>query len=253
MNSYLLSIQNVIAAEIKTLEREALLLSSSHLSQVLDLMQNTQGRIVFTGMGKSGIIAQKIVASLSSTGTPSIFIHPAEASHGDLGMITAQDIVIAISNSGESKELVDILNYCKRFAIPIVGITKNPNSTLGKYSNYVLPLPTTPEADPLGLAPTCSTTATLVLGDILTVALMERKKFTKKDFQIRHPGGKLGAILQLVKDVMHTGGNIPLLPENAPFSQVIVEMSQKRLGCVGFVDSLGRLTGVLQTEIYAEK
>lgn len=237
-------IHHTVAAEIKTLEREALLLSSSNLSQVLDLMQNTQGRVVFTGMGKSGIIAQKIVASLSSTGTPSIFIHPAEASHGDLGMITAQDIVMAISNSGESKELVDILNYCKRFAIPIVGITKNPNSTLGKYSNYVLPLPTTPEADPLGLAPTCSTTATLVLGDILTVALMARKKFTKKDFQIRHPGGKLGAILQLVKDVMHTGENIPLLPENAPFPQVIVEMSQKRLGCVGFVDSLGRLTGI---------
>lgn len=238
------TINNLITQEIDALKCLKLGLQKAVLPQVLDLMQNTQGRIVFTGMGKSGIIAQKIVASLSSTGTPSIFIHPAEASHGDLGMITAQDIVMAISNSGESKELVDILNYCKRFAIPIVGITKNPNSTLGKYSNYVLPLPTTPEADPLGLAPTCSTTATLVLGDILTVALMERKKFTKKDFQIRHPGGKLGAILQLVKDVMHTGGNIPLLPENAPFSQVIVEMSQKRLGCVGFVDSLGRLTGV---------
>lgn len=247
------TINNLITQEIDALKCLKLGLQKAVLPQVLDLMQNTQGRVVFTGMGKSGIIAQKIVASLSSTGTPSIFIHPAEASHGDLGMITAQDIVMAISNSGESKELVDILNYCKRFAIPIVGITKNPNSTLGKYSNYVLPLPTTPEADPLGLAPTCSTTATLVLGDILTVALMERKKFTKKDFQIRHPGGKLGAILQLVKDVMHTGGNIPLLPENAPFSQVIVEMSQKRLGCVGFVDSLGRLTGVLQTEIYAEK
>lgn len=238
------TINNLITQEIDALKCLKLGLQKAVLPQVLDLMQNTQGRIIFTGMGKSGIIAQKIVASLSSTGTPSIFIHPAEASHGDLGMITPQDIVIAISNSGESKELVDILNYCKRFAIPIVGITKNPNSTLGKYSNYVLPLPTTPEADPLGLAPTCSTTATLVLGDILTVALMERKKFTKKDFQIRHPGGKLGAILQLVKDVMHTGKNIPLLPENAPFSQVIVEMSQKRLGCVGFVDSLGRLTGV---------
>lgn len=237
-------LKDILKKEIASINELEKSINLEDFSNIISLLSDTPGRVVFTGMGKSGIIAQKIVASLSSTGTPSIFIHPAEASHGDLGMITPQDIVMAISNSGESKELVDILNYCKRFAIPIVGITKNPNSTLGKYSNYVLPLPTTPEADPLGLAPTCSTTATLVLGDILTVALMERKKFTKKDFQIRHPGGKLGAILQLVKDVMHTGKNIPLLPENAPFPQVIVEMSQKRLGCVGFVDSLGRLTGI---------
>ncbi len=238
------AVKDTLARETACLQKLAELLQDSPLSAVLDLMQKVQGRIIFTGMGKSGIVAQKIVASLASTGTPAFFVHPAEASHGDLGMISGEDMVVAISNSGESKELADILNYCKRYAIPLVGITKNPQSTLAKYVDYVLPLPNMPEADPLGLAPTSSTTATLVLGDILTVALMNRKKFTKQDFQVRHPGGKLGAVLQRVQDIMHRGSEIPLLDENTAIPTILVEMSDKRLGCVGFVNAKGDLTGI---------
>ena len=238
------AVRETIAREIACLKQLEELLAQSPLPHVLDLMQHTKGRIVFTGMGKSGIVAKKIVASLASTGTPAFFVHPAEASHGDLGMISTDDMVIAISNSGESKELADILNYCKRFGIPLVGITKNRQSTLAQYADCVLPLPNMPEADPLGLAPTSSTTATLVLGDVLTVALMNRKQFTKQDFQVRHPGGKLGAILQRVKDIMHQGKEIPLLDEETPIPTILVEMSNKRLGCVGFVNKQGELTGI---------
>ena len=208
-------------------------------------MQQAKGRIIVTGMGKSGHIARKIAASLASTGTPSFFVHPAEASHGDLGMITEDDVVIAISNSGESKELVDILNYCKRFGIPLIAITKNPQSSLGKAGDIVLKLPDNGEACPLGLAPTNSTTATLVLGDVLTTCMIERKGFTKADFNDRHPGGKLGSILQRVSDLMHTGEEMPLLEEHAGMQSVLLEMTSKRLGCVGFVNSNGDLTGIL--------
>ena len=208
-------------------------------------MQQAKGRIIVTGMGKSGHIARKIAASLASTGTPSFFVHPAEASHGDLGMITEDDVVIAISNSGESKELVDILNYCKRFGIPLIAITKNPQSSLGKAGDIVLKLPDNGEACPLGLAPTNSTTATLVLGDVLTTCMIERKGFTKADFNDRHPGGKLGSILQRVSDLMHTGEEMPLLEEHAGMQSGLLEMTSKRLGCVGFVNSNGDLTGIL--------
>lgn len=236
--------QNTIKREISCLQELEALLNNTPLSKVLDLMQQTKGRVIFTGMGKSGIVAKKIVASLASTGTPAFFVHPAEASHGDLGMISKEDIVLAISNSGESKELVDIINYCKRFGISIIGITKNPQSTLGKCVDYVLQLPNTPEADTLGLAPTCSTTATLVLGDILTVCLMARNKFTSLDFGMRHPGGKLGSILQTAGEIMHKGEEMPILPEDSPFEKIIVTMSDKRLGCVGFVDKEGKLSGI---------
>jgi arabinose-5-phosphate isomerase len=196
-------------------------------------------------MGKSGHIGKKIAASLASTGTPSFFVHPAEASHGDLGMITEDDTVIAISNSGESRELVDILNYCKRFGIKLIAITKNSESSLGKAGDIVLELPNNGEACPLGLAPTNSTTATLVLGDILTSGLIERKGFTKSDFNQRHPGGKLGSILQRVSDLMHVGSEMPILEENSNMQQVLLEMTSKRLGCVGFVNTLGEFTGML--------
>jgi len=187
----------------------------ANLTAALDLMQSAPGRIIVTGMGKSGHIGKKIAASLASTGTPAFFVHPAEASHGDLGMITEDDVVIAISNSGESKELIDILNYCKRFGIKIIAITKNSQSSLGKAGDIVLELPKYEEACPLGLAPTSSTTATLVLGDILTVGLIERKGFSKEDFNVRHPGGKLGSILKRVGDLMHTGQDMPILDEKA--------------------------------------
>lgn len=230
--------------EVDTLEKLKNSIGAE-LSDALDAMQNAKGRIIITGMGKSGHIGKKIAASLASTGTPSFFVHPAEASHGDLGMITEDDVVLAISNSGESKELVDILNYCKRFGIKLISITKNPQSSLGKAGDIVLQLPNNGEACPLGLAPTSSTTATLVLGDILTTCLIERKGFTKEDFNNRHPGGKLGSILQKVSDLMHTGEEMPILNEKSGMREALLEMTTKRLGCVGFINSVGELTGML--------
>lgn len=235
---------NTINSEIDTIIKLRDGLDNS-LSLALDAMQNAKGRIIITGMGKSGHIGKKVAASLASTGTPSFFVHPAEASHGDLGMITEDDVVIAISNSGESRELVDILNYCKRFGIKLIAITKNPESSLGKAGDIVLKLPNNGEACPLGLAPTNSTTATLVLGDILTAGLIQRKGFTKSDFNQRHPGGKLGSILQRVSDLMHVGSEMPILEENSNMQQVLLEMTSKRLGCVGFIDKNGIFTGML--------
>ncbi len=230
--------------EVDTLEKLKNSIGAE-LTDALDAMQSAKGRIIITGMGKSGHIGKKIAASLASTGTPSFFVHPAEASHGDLGMITEDDVVLAISNSGESKELVDILNYCKRFGIKLISITKNPQSSLGKAGDIVLTLPNNGEACPLGLAPTSSTTATLVLGDILTTCLIERKGFTKEDFNNRHPGGKLGSILQKVSDLMHTGEEMPILDEKSGMKEALLEMTTKRLGCVGFINSDGELTGML--------
>lgn len=249
--SAVLEVQKDIECARRTIDREIdtiLKLKESlddSFTQALDVMQNAKGRIIITGMGKSGHIGKKIAASLASTGTPSFFVHPAEASHGDLGMITEDDVVVAISNSGESKELVDILNYCKRFGIKLISITKNAESSLGKAGDIVLLLPNNGEACPLGLAPTSSTTATLVLGDILTAGLIERKGFTKSDFNARHPGGKLGSILQKVSDLMHTGSDMPILEENSDMQRVLLEMTSKRLGCVGFINSNGDFTGML--------
>ena len=245
------SVENDIKSAVKTINMEIETIIKlkegldSSLTDALNLMQSAKGRIIITGMGKSGHIGRKIAASLASTGTPSFFVHPAEASHGDLGMITEDDVVIAISNSGESKELVDILNYCKRFGIPLIAITKNPESSLGKACDIVLKLPNNGEACPLGLAPTSSTTATLVLGDILTTCMIERKGFTKDEFNDRHPGGKLGSILQRVSDLMHVGSEIPLLDENAVMQDILVEMTSKRLGCVGFTNKENELSGIL--------
>lgn len=233
-----------INSEIETIIKLRDSLNGS-LTKALDIMQNLKGRIILSGMGKSGHIGKKIAASLASTGTPSFFVHPAEASHGDLGMITEDDVVIAISNSGESKELVDILNYCKRFGIKLISITKNSESTLAKAGDVVLLLPNNGEACPLGLAPTNSTTATLVLGDILTAGLISRKGFTKSDFNSRHPGGKLGSILQKVSDLMHSGSEMPILEENSNMQRVLLEMTSKRLGCVGFINNRGEFTGML--------
>ena len=243
-NSDLISAKRTIDTEIDALRTMESELGTS-LTQALDLMQSARGRVILTGMGKSGHIAQKIAASLASTGTPSFFVHPAEASHGDLGMITPDDIVIAISNSGESKELVDILNYSKRFGIKLIAVTKNPESSLGKAGDVVLKLPGSREACPLGLAPTSSTTATLVLGDILTVAMIERNGFSKEQFNQRHPGGKLGSVLQKVSDLMHKGDEMPILSLNAGMQEVLLEMTSKRLGCVGFTDDSGSLVGML--------
>lgn len=234
-----------INSEIKSLEYMREHLSPELLKQALDVMQAAKGRIIVTGMGKSGHIARKIAASLASTGTPSFFIHPGEASHGDLGMITTDDVVIAISNSGETRELCDVLNYCKRFGITVIAMTKNEKSTLAAASDILLQLPNLGEACPLGLAPTNSTTATLVYGDILTCGLMKRKGFTKVDFNLRHPGGKLGSVLQRVSDLMHKGSEVPLVSENDFMDRAIIEMTNKMLGCVGITDKNGKLIGII--------
>ncbi len=230
-------------------EIEALRMMESNiddnLTKALDLMQKTTGRVIITGMGKSGHVGAKIAATMASTGTPSFFVHPGEASHGDLGMVTANDIVVAISNSGETKELSDIIIYCKRYGIPLIAITKNPNSSLGRAGDILLKLPDDGEACPLGLAPTSSTTATMVLGDILAICLLERKGFSKTDFKQRHPGGKLGSFLQKVSDLMHKGNEIPLISENASMQNALLEMTSKMLGCVGITDQNGKLIGII--------
>ena len=242
-NADILNAIKTIDCEIEAINELKDLLDEN-LTKALDLIENAKGRIILSGMGKSGHIAKKIAASLASTGTPSFFIHPAEASHGDLGMVTDDDVIIAISNSGESRELIDILNYSKRFGIKLIAITKNPERSLGKAVDIVLRLPNAKEACPLGLAPTSSTTATLVLGDVLTTGMIERRGFSKTQFNERHPGGKLGSILQKVKDLMHTGDEMPILDETAGINEIILEMTSKRLGCVGFVNQNGELTGM---------
>ena len=240
-----------IASAKQTIEKEIEALHTmegyfdENLTKALNLLEQTKDRVIVTGMGKSGHVARKIAATLASTGTPSFFVHPAEASHGDLGMLTENDTVIAISNGGETRELSDILIYCKRYGIPLIAITKNPESSLGKAGDILLRLPDNEEACPLGLAPTSSTTATIVLGDILAIALMERKGFSKTDFNRRHPGGKLGAILQKVSDVMHTGDAMPLVDENMILKDALVVMTSKMLGCVGIINKEGKLIGII--------
>ena len=215
------------------------------LTKVLDVLQKTKGRVIVTGMGKSGHIGRKIAATMASTGTPSFFLHPGEASHGDLGMIAPHDTVIAISNSGESKELADIIFYCRRFSIPLIGITKNLDSSLAQGCDFVLLLPANREACPIGLAPMSSTTATLVLGDVLAAALMVRRGFTVEDFQQRHPGGKLGAILRHVSDIMHRGDEMPLVNDTVLMEEALLVMTSKMLGCVGILDNNGKLVGMI--------
>ena len=216
-----------------------------NLNKALDTIQNAKGRLIISGMGKPSHIGKKIAATLASTGTPSFFVHPGEASHGDLGMITDNDVVLVISNSGESKELSDIVLYTKRHGIPLIALTKNPQSTLGKVADIILRLPDAEEACPLGLAPTSSTTSMLVMGDILAIALIERRGFTKTDYGQRHPGGKLGAILLKVSDLMHTGDEVPLAQIGTPMQNAVVEMSSKMLGCIGITDKNGNLEGII--------
>jgi arabinose-5-phosphate isomerase len=213
--------------------------------KAVTLMHRAKGRIIVTGMGKSGHIARKIAATLASTGTPSSYVHPAEASHGDLGMITPQDVVIMLSNSGESAELKDILNYCARFSVPLVAITANATSTMARAADIVLELPQAKEACPNGLAPTTSTLLQLALGDALAMALLEHKGFTANDFRSFHPGGKLGARIKHARDLMHKGNELPLVKQGASLSQAITMMTEKTFGCVGVVDATGKLAGLI--------
>lgn len=211
---------------------------------VADLLLNVPGRVVVSGMGKSGHIAAKIAATMASTGTPAQYVHPGEASHGDMGMITGADAVILISNSGETRELADIIGHTRRFAIPMIAITKKPDSTLGRQADHVLPLPDAPEACAIGMAPTTSTTCTLALGDALAVALMRLRGFDRDSYLAYHPGGTLGAQLLRVSAVMHKGDELPVVAEDTPMGEALVEMTRKSFG-VAAVVSGGRLTGII--------
>lgn len=213
--------------------------------KTLDLLSAMQGRCVVTGMGKSGHIANKIASTMASTGTPALFVHPAEASHGDLGMITDSDVVIALSNSGETTELADLLAYTRRFGIPLIAVTSGANSTLATAADVALVLPAMTEACPMGLAPTTSTTVMLALGDAIAVAMLERKGFSPDDFHVFHPGGKLGQQLLKVADVMHPGDEMPLLDAETPMSDAILEMTAKSFGCLGVIGNDGRLEGIV--------
>lgn len=213
------------------------------LSQAISLIQGMSGRVIVTGVGKSGHIGGKIAATLASTGTPAFFVHPTEALHGDLGMITQSDVVIALSHSGESKELAAVITYVTRFAIPMIAITGKPDSSLGKAATVVLNNHVTKEACPLNLAPTTSTTVSLAMGDALAVALMTARGFTKEDFAMYHPGGKLGAQLLRVKEIM-VNEDLPLQPETASMAEVLVSLTARNLSCVGLTDAEGNLTGI---------
>ena len=214
-------------------------------ADAVERLRSMEGRIILAGVGKSGHVARKIAATLASTGTPSLYIHPTEASHGDMGMITAKDAVIALSRSGETKELADIIGYCRRFSIPLIAMTADARSALGRASDHILLLPDAPEACAETRAPTTSTTLQMALGDALAVALLEAKGFTAKDFKTYHPGGKLGASLALVGDLMHGGDRLPLVGEKTAMPRALAVMNQSGFGCVGVTGPGGRLIGVI--------
>jgi len=237
------------ARRVLEVESAAILGIIDHLDNtfvdVVELINSSAGRIVTMGLGKSGIICKKVSATLASTGTPSFFLHPAEAIHGDLGMIVRGDIVLAISNSGETEELLRLLPSIKRIGAEIVAITGNPNSSLAKGADFHLSAAISKEACPLGLAPTASTTATLALGDALAMALLMRKGFKEEDFAFLHPGGKLGKRFLRVCDLMHSGAQIPLVPLTTPMHDVIYEMSAKGFGITAVVDDQNILAGAI--------
>jgi len=203
------------------------------------------GRVVVSGMGKSGHVGRKIAATLASTGTPAQFVHPGEASHGDLGMIVAGDAVLALSNSGETAELADLIAHTRRFGVKLAAIVGRPGSTLARAADVALVLPPAPEACPMGLTPTTSTTMQLALGDALAVALLEGRGFTQADFRVFHPGGRLGAQLTRVADLMHGPDELPIVPATANVGEAIAQMTARRFGCVGIVDGAGTLCGII--------
>lgn len=236
--------QDVIRAEAQALEALAATLDHSFTAAV-DVLLNAKGRVIVSGIGKSGHIARKIAATLASTGTPAQFVHPAEANHGDLGMLTRDDVVLAISNSGEAPELAGIITFSRRVSIPLIGMTKAPESTLGAQSDVVLRLPDLGEACGTGVVPTNSTTMTLALGDALAVALMRHRAFTAEHFRDFHPGGKLGAQLARVSDLMHKGDALPLVSEHTPMPDALIEISEKGFGVVGVLSDTGTLVGII--------
>jgi arabinose-5-phosphate isomerase len=245
----------LIVSALRTLETEAggitALATAIHdgLGQsfiaAVELIRAARGRVIVTGMGKSGHIGRKVAATLASTGTPAFFVHPGEASHGDLGMVATDDVIMALSWSGETVELKDLIDYSRRFRIGLVAVTAVADSTLGSAADVVLTLPQAREACPHNLAPTTSTLMQQALGDALAIALLESRGFTALDFRVFHPGGRLGAMLKFVRDIMHTGDKIPLVPVGTPMSEAISEMTAKTFGCVGVIDPAGDLVGII--------
>ncbi|MBP3925550.1 KpsF/GutQ family sugar-phosphate isomerase [bacterium] len=241
---------NELAKQVFDIEANSILrlkdTIGENFDEAIELLYNCKGRVIITGMGKSGLIGKKIAATLSSTGTPSYFLHPAESTHGDSGIITREDVIVAISNSGETQELMNLLPLIKRFGVKMIGMTGKLNSTLANSSDVVLDISVEKEACPLNKAPTASTTATLAMGDALAVCLLEKRGFTKEDFLIFHPGGALGkGFLYRVKDLMLTGDRLPITTEDMNFTDVIEIISSHKLGMSMIVNSNGELTGVL--------
>ncbi len=237
------------ARRVLALESQALGLMAASLDErfnsACDAFYSARGRVICAGVGKSGHVARKIAATMASTGTPSLFVHPTEASHGDLGMISADDVVLALSKSGETTELSDLIHYTRRFGIVLIGMTANPTSTLGAAADIVLQIPDAAEACGETNAPTTSTTLMMALGDALAVALLERRGFKAENFKLYHPGGKLGSMLRTAADVMHGVDELPLVKLGTPFREAVKAISEKGFGVVGVVDSIGHLKGIV--------
>ena len=247
--------QDAIASALRTLEAEgggvdALKAAlrdglGGTFASAVDIIRAAQGRVIVTGMGKSGHVARKVASTLASTGTPAFFVHPSEASHGDLGMIANNDVILALSWSGETAELKSITDYSRRYGIKLIAMTAIADSALAKMSDVALVLPQAREACPHNLAPTTSSLMQLALGDALAIALLESHGFTAVAFGLLHPGGKLGTLLKTVRDIMHTGATMPLMPLGTRMSDAILEMTTKGFGCVGILDGRGLLTGII--------
>jgi arabinose-5-phosphate isomerase len=248
LSSHLVSALRTLEAESGGLAALAAAMADglgAPFAAAVETIRVARGRVIVTGMGKSGHVARKIAATLASTGTPAFFVHAADASHGDLGMITSDDVMMALSWSGETEELKDLITYSRRFRITLIAVTVNPESTLGKAADIVLELPPVREACPHNLAPTSSSLMQLALGDALSIALLESRGFTAVDFGVFHPRGRLGAALKFVRDVMHPGTAVPLIARGALMSEAIVEMSAKGFGCVAVTEPSGKLAGVV--------
>lgn len=247
-SSLVLSAVHTLKTEAQGLEALSAALNSGlgeAFATAIEKIRAAKGRVIVTGMGKSGHIGRKIAATLASTGTPAYFVHPGEASHGDLGVISRDDVIIALSWSGETMELRDLIEYAKRFQVVLIAITAGADSTLAKAADVPLLMPAVSEACPLGLAPTTSTLIELALGDALAIALLESRGFTALDFKALHPGGKLGATLTYVHDIMHREDGTPIVPSGTKMSDAIVEMTSKGFGCVGITDASGKLAGII--------
>ncbi len=244
IEAFLRTARQVVTDEARALDVLAEGLDE-HFAEAVQLILGAPGRIIISGIGKSGHIGHKIAATLASTGTPAYFVHPAEASHGDLGMVSKGDVVLAISNSGEAPELANLLAFTRRFGIPLIGLSSKPESTLMKQADVHLLIPSLGEACGFGMVPSISTTLTLAMGDALAIALMKYRDFKPEDFRAFHPGGKLGARLSTVRDLMHSGAALPLVSNDTPMGDALIEISQKGFGVAGVTDGQGQLIGII--------